>query len=168
MSGSPRSSSAMVGTNSAARARALAPVYATRASPYPIACSSEARVSAALTSSSTISKRGISCWMVRVPCARDGVSGCVTTTVRSAETHGPRVLIAGFEALDLQFGLVTGDAIDLLDLARKARTIAPNEIKVRAREPSPVCIHLNPESLPAGLHEIPVHIRPPASAVRRL
>src|SRR4029077_1351219 len=43
-----------LGTNSTARARAVAPVYAVRTSPYPVDCSNEARASAASASSSTI------------------------------------------------------------------------------------------------------------------
>jgi len=60
MSGRSRSTNRTVGTNSTARARAVAPVYATRASPYPDDCSNDASALAASTSSSTINMRGIS------------------------------------------------------------------------------------------------------------
>src|ERR1700739_2052373 len=157
MSGSSRSTSATVGTNSMARARAVAPVYATRASPYPVDRSNDARAPAALTSSSTTNMRAISPRASPVPCAADCVDGCALTTVRSAKTHGPRVLVTRFEALDLPFGFVARDAIGLLNLARKPRPSPRNHIEVSVGELCPVCVHLAPESLPARFHQIPIH-----------
>jgi hypothetical protein len=50
--------------------------------------------------------------------------------MRSTKTHGTRVLVARFEALYLPFGFVARDAIRLLNLARKTRAPARNQVEV--------------------------------------
>src|SRR5579862_804838 len=162
MSGKSRSTSATVGTNSTASASAAAPLYATRALPWPLDCSSDARASAAPTSASTIKIRGISRRGRRAPRAVAFLERCALTAVRSARTHGPRMLVTRFEALDLPFGFVARDAIGLFNRYRKARALARNGIKVRLGQSAPVGAHLAPESLPAGFHKIPVHLQAPA------
>src|ERR1700683_1789902 len=147
-----------------ARARAVAPVYATRASPCPAARSSDASASAAPTSSSTISMRGISARAPPMPCAVDCVDGCATTTIRSTKAHGTRMLVASFEALDLPLGLLARDAIRLFNLPRKTRAPARNYVEVNAAEPPPVCVYLASELLPAGFHKIPLLLGLPTPA----
>src|SRR5207244_12564574 len=85
MSGRSITTSRTVGANSTTRARAVAPVYATLASPYPDDCSNDARALAAPTSQSTINTRGIP---RRTPpafccldCVEDCFDGCTLTTV---------------------------------------------------------------------------------------
>src|SRR6266849_5261005 len=145
MSGRSRSTSRIVGTNSTARASAVAPVYATRVSPYPAACSKDARAAAAATSSSTINMRGIPLRAPRSLSSLDCVDGCAAMTDGSTKAHGTRVVVARFEALDLPLGFVAGDAIRLGDLVRKTRAPAGNHVEVTGAEPPPVCVHLAPE-----------------------
>src|ERR1700747_3116221 len=157
MSGRSRSTSRTVGTNSTARARAAAPVCATRVSPYPDDCSKEARALAASTSSSTISMRGIS------PggppsCCLECVPGRGLTADCSAKAHRTRVRVARFEGPDLPLGLVAGDAVGLLQLLRKTHPPTRNRVEVIRGEPPPVSLYLNPERLPAGFDAIPVHL----------
>src|SRR5947208_8738472 len=158
MSGRSRSTSRTVGTNSTARARAVAPVYATRVSPYPAACSKDARASAASTSSSTINMRGIPPRAPPSLSSLDCVNGCAATTDCSTKAHRARVLVARFEALDLLLGYVACDAVRLFNLIRKTRAPARNRVEVTAGKPPPVCVHLAPELLPVGLRGIPVHL----------
>src|SRR5207253_575051 len=158
MSGRSRSTSRTVGTNSTARARAVAPVYATRVSPYPAACSKDARPSAASMSSSTINMRGIPPRAPPSLSSLDCVSGCTATTDRSTKAHGARVLVARFEALDLPLGYVSCDAIRLFNLIRKTRAPARNRVEVTGGKPPPVRVHLALELLPVGLRGIPVHL----------
>src|SRR5437016_10291328 len=124
MSGRSRSTSRTVGANSTTRARAVAPVYATRASPYPDDCSNDARALAASTSPSTINTRGIPrrtppafCFL---DCVEDCFDGCTLTTVYllngSSQNAGG---VARFEALDLPLGFLVRDAIRLSNLGRK-------------------------------------------------
>src|SRR5437016_4878145 len=164
MSGRSRSTSRTVGTNSTARARAVAPVYATRVSPYPAACSKDARASAASTSSSTINMRGIPPRARPSLSSLDCVNGCAATIACSTKAHRARVLVARFEALDLLLGYVVYDAVRLFNLIRKTRAPARNRVEVTAGKPSPVCVHLAPELLPVGLRGIPVHLNLPASS----
>src|SRR5690242_14807947 len=157
MSGKSRSRSSTVGTNSRARASAVAPVYATRASPCPADCSNEARASAASTSSSTTNMRRISPRAPPSLCALDCVDECPPTKARSAKAHRTRMLVARFEVLNLPFGFVARDAIRLFNLTRKTRAATCDQVEVSGGQPPPVCVHLVPEALPAGLHQIPVH-----------
>src|SRR5207302_3171635 len=157
MSGRSRSTSRTVGTNSTARARAVAPVYATRVSPYPAACSKDARASAASTSSSTINMRGIP---PRVPpslSSLDGVKGCAATTDCSTKAHRARVLVARFEALDLLLGHVACDAVRLFNLIRKTRAPARNRVELPQVKLPPVAVHFAPERSPVALRVMQVH-----------
>src|SRR5690349_25167831 len=163
MSGRSRSTSRTVGTNSTARARAVAPVYATRASPYPFDCSNDARASAASTSSSTTNIRGRASGGQPL-CFLDCV-GCIPTAACSTEAHRTRVLVARFEALDLPFGFVARDAIRLFKFTRKTRAVACNQVEMGGGEPAPVCVYFVPEVQPARLHEIPVHQTLPGGPV---
>src|SRR5579863_2282864 len=157
MSGSSRSISRTVGTNFAASASAVAPVCATRASPNPAACSNAASALAASTSSSTTNMRAIPLRGSPALCALDGRDGCARTTICSTQAHRPGILVARFEALDLAFGLITGDAVRVSDLTREAGTPTCNQVQVRGSELSPVCVHLAAELRPTGFDDIPVH-----------
>src|SRR5690348_1223301 len=145
MSGRSRSTSATVGTNSTARARADAPVYATRASPCPAACSNDARESAASTSSSTTNMRGIASRGTPLSCSLDCVFGCARTTVHSTKADGTQVLIARFETPDLPLGFLVRDAVGIFDLIAKTCAPARNDVEVNGREPPPVGEHFAPE-----------------------
>lgn len=72
--------------------------------------------------------------------------------------NGPLILVVPFEALDLDFGLIPGNAVKLLDFPNKSVALSRNRVEVVCAQFSKLFVDSPLELLPIAVNGIRIHL----------
>ncbi|MEO8007732.1 MAG: hypothetical protein ABI728_04325 [Betaproteobacteria bacterium] len=72
--------------------------------------------------------------------------------------NGALILVVPFEALDLHFGLIPGNAVKLLDFPNKPVALSRNTIEVVCAQSSKLFVDSSLELLPIAVNGIRIHL----------